>query len=103
MTRARAHHRSAPRPISVALEPFTGRLSPGTGLAAAQRAWPQLEALVPAARGAVPSGLRDGVLTVTCPGAVWAHELQWHTDEVLACLDAALGAGEVRALRVRSS
>jgi predicted nucleic acid-binding Zn ribbon protein len=54
------------------------------------------------AAAARPSGERDGVLTVTCAAAVWAHELDLMAPELLARLNGALGADALSRLRCRS-
>ena len=45
---------------------------------------------------AEPTGERDGVLTVTCSSAVWAHELDLMGPELTGAINAALGV-ETRA------
>jgi len=99
---ARLAHRRAPRALSHALERFTERLEPATELARTQRAWPSVTRALPAAAGGSPTALRDGVLSITCTSSVWAQELQWMGDELIACLNGVLGEEAVRELRLRS-
>jgi predicted nucleic acid-binding Zn ribbon protein len=54
------------------------------------------------AASAHPTGERDGVLTVTCEAAVWAQELDLMAGELVARLNAALPAGQIRELRCRT-
>jgi len=93
--------RSAPRPLSAALERLTSTLAPSTPLARVQAAWSAItgEAIARAAR---PSAERGGVLTVTCAAAVWAQELDLMADELIPRLNAALGEESIRELRCRT-
>jgi predicted nucleic acid-binding Zn ribbon protein len=70
--------RSLAAPVSAALE----RAEPATLLAAVQSAWPGAvgDAI---AREATPVGERDGVVTVACSSATWAHELDLLGPEIL--------------------
>jgi predicted nucleic acid-binding Zn ribbon protein len=93
--------KTAPRSLAVALEELGSTLAPATTLARVQEVWPD------AAGGAIaaaahPTAERDGVLTVTCEAAVWAQELTLMEDNLLAQINAALGAGTIRALRCRT-
>jgi predicted nucleic acid-binding Zn ribbon protein len=90
--------RHEPRPLSRAIAALADRLAPLTTLAEVQRVWPAAvgEAI---AGQAEPTRERDGVLTVTCSSAVWAQELDLMGPELVARLNAALGAETVRALR----
>jgi predicted nucleic acid-binding Zn ribbon protein len=93
--------RSAPRPLSVALEGLTSTLAPTTTLALVQGAWER--AVGPAvAAAARPTAERDGVLTVTCDAAVWAQELDLMAFELLPRLNGALGLRAIRELRCRT-
>jgi predicted nucleic acid-binding Zn ribbon protein len=90
--------RTAPRPVSAALDGLTARLAPATLLAEVQRAWP--EAAGAAFAGASePVAERDGVVTVACVSAVWAQELDLLSERVLARLNDELGRPAVRRLR----
>ncbi|HEX5225882.1 MAG TPA: DciA family protein [Solirubrobacteraceae bacterium] len=93
--------RRAPRPISGALDALASRVAPATPLARAQEAWPR--AAGPAiAAAATPTAEREGVLTITCEAAVWAQELDLMSEQLIAALNAELGAGIVRELRCRT-
>jgi predicted nucleic acid-binding Zn ribbon protein len=93
--------RRAPRPVGLALDGLTTSLAPATVLAEVQRAWPAAagEAF---ARVSEPVAERDGVVTVSCAGAVWAQELDLMSEVVTGHLNAALGRPAVRRLRVRA-
>jgi predicted nucleic acid-binding Zn ribbon protein len=93
--------RTAPRPLSQALERLTGALAPASTLARVQEVWEN--AVGPAiADAARPTAEREGVLTVVCAAAVWAQELNLMADVVLARLNAAMGAEQIRELRCRT-
>jgi predicted nucleic acid-binding Zn ribbon protein len=93
--------KSAPRPLSIALDGFTGSIAPATALARIQGAWEQ--AVGPAiAAAARPTAERDGVLTVLCSAAVWTQELDLMAPALLARLNAVLGEDSLRALRCRT-
>ena len=49
-----------------------------------------------------PAAERDGVLTVLCEAAVWAHELTMMQDDLVPRINAALGAETIRELRCRT-
>jgi predicted nucleic acid-binding Zn ribbon protein len=93
--------RLAPRPLALALDGVVERSEPATVLARAQAAW--REAAGPGlAPFAAPVSERDGVLTVACESAVWAHELELLGPDLLTRLNAALGgrpAGNLTRLR----
>jgi predicted nucleic acid-binding Zn ribbon protein len=92
--------RRAPRPISNALERLSNQLEPASTLGRIQAVWE--DAVGPAvASSARPSAERDGVLTVLCEAAVWAHELELMSDQLTERLNAALGAPALRGLRCR--
>jgi len=78
-----------------------GSLAPATTLARVQEVWERAAgpAIAAAAR---PTAERDGALTVTCTAAVWAQELELMAEELIARLNAALGADAVRRLRCRT-
>ena len=73
--------RSAPRPLSRALEGFTATLAPASTLARVQECWEVVvgSAIAAAAR---PVGERDGVLSVCCDAAVWSQELDLMAPEL---------------------
>ncbi|HTA32706.1 MAG TPA: DUF721 domain-containing protein [Solirubrobacteraceae bacterium] len=93
--------RTAPRPLSQALDRLTGTLAPASTLARVQEVWE--DAVGPAiADAARPTAEREGVLTVACAAAVWAQELNLMAEVVLARLNAAVGGEHIRELRCRT-
>jgi predicted nucleic acid-binding Zn ribbon protein len=93
--------RTAPRPLSQALERLTGALAPASTLARVQEVWE--DAVGPAiADAARPTAEREGVLTVACAAAVWAQELNLMAEVVLTRLNAAMGGEQIRELRCRT-
>jgi predicted nucleic acid-binding Zn ribbon protein len=93
--------RLAPRSLSTALDALATRIAPATTLARAQEAWPR--AAGPAiAAASHPVAEREGVLTITCEAAVWAQELTLMETQLVASLNAELGAEVVRELRCRT-
>lgn len=93
--------RSAPRPLSLALDGLTASLAPATTLARAQQAWRQAVGAVIAEAGR-PTAERDGVLTVICTDAVWAAELDLMGPELVERLNETLGGELIRRLRCRT-
>ena len=93
--------RPAPRPIEVALRQLARELAPATLLAHVQGVW-ERAAGPQVAAAARPTAEHDGVLTVTCEAAVWAHELDLMAGELIPRLNAALGAESIRELRCRT-
>jgi predicted nucleic acid-binding Zn ribbon protein len=91
--------RSAPRPVSFALDALADSLAPPTVLAAVQRAWP--EAAGAFAAHAAPVSERDGHVVVACESAVWAQELDLMSERVVERLNEALGRPAVQRLRPR--
>jgi predicted nucleic acid-binding Zn ribbon protein len=93
--------RGAPRSLSVALQGFTNALAPATTLGRVQEIWERTAgpAIALAAR---PTSEHNGVLTVTCEASVWAQELDLMSGELIASLNAALGAAEISELRCRT-
>jgi predicted nucleic acid-binding Zn ribbon protein len=73
-------------------------VAPATLLAQVQAAWKEVagERLAVAA---APVSERDGVVTVACESGVWAQELDLLAPDLLARLEAALGARSVTKLR----
>jgi predicted nucleic acid-binding Zn ribbon protein len=92
--------RVGPRPIGAALDALTAQLQPHTLLAEVQRAWPA--AAGPFADVATPFSERDGTVSVACPQAVWAQELDLMAERVLERLNAELGRAAVHRLRVQA-
>ncbi len=94
--------RTAPRPLSLALDNLTATIAPASTLARVQEVWERALGPTIAAR-ARPTVERDGVLTVICEASVWAQELDLMSCELIGSLNAALGAEELRELRCRSA
>jgi predicted nucleic acid-binding Zn ribbon protein len=93
--------RTAPRPLTSALERLAASIAPTTTLARVQAVWER--AAGPAiAAAAHPTAEHGGVLTVTCTAAVWAHELSLMGPELLPRLNEALGQEAVSELRCRT-
>ena len=90
--------RSAPRPLSVAIEALTERLAPATLLADVQRVW-EAAAGPAIAREASPLSERDGVVTLLCSSAVWMQEIDLMGPVLVAALNGALESDRVRAVR----
>lgn len=93
--------RRALTPVSGALDALTERLAPPTLLAEVQRAWPEAAGVTFAPHGE-PCREHDGVVTVACPEAVWAQELDLMSELVVERLNQALGRPAVRRLRVQA-
>ncbi|HEX8857074.1 MAG TPA: DUF721 domain-containing protein [Thermoleophilaceae bacterium] len=74
------------------------RAAPRTTLARVQGAWESVAGPVVAAQS-TPESERAGVITVRCFSAVWAQELELLSGDLMASLEARLGAGAVRELR----
>jgi predicted nucleic acid-binding Zn ribbon protein len=93
--------RLAPRSLSEAMRDFTNGLSPATTLGRVQQVWERTAGSA-IALAASPTAERNGVLTVTCEASVWAQELDLIADQLVASLNAELGAAEIRELRCRT-
>ncbi len=94
-------HRFAPRRAggaAGAVGQLVRGLQPASSLAEVQRVWPGAVGPALAAR-ATPTAARDGIVSVTCESAVWAHELTLMSGELIGLLDLQLGVGTVRELR----
>lgn len=93
-------HRRAPRSLSLALDHLSAELSPASTLASVQVVWEQAvgEAI---AAAATPKTEHNGVLTVTCQTAAWAHELDLMSDDLVQCLNLSLGVSILTELRCR--
>jgi predicted nucleic acid-binding Zn ribbon protein len=89
--------RPAPRPLSLALDRVVERSEPATVLGRAQGVWREVAGpgLAPFTE---PVSERDGVLTVACESAVWAHELELLGPELLTRMKKALGGPDGGAL-----
>jgi predicted nucleic acid-binding Zn ribbon protein len=93
--------KAAPRSLAYALEELGSELAPATTLARVQEVWADATGASIAA-AARPAAERDGVLTVLCEAAVWAHELTMMQDDLVSRINAALGAETIRELRCRT-
>jgi len=94
--------RTAPRTIADALAELTAAIAPATTLARVQEVWDAAAGPAVAAASR-PSAERDGVLTVVCEAAVWAQELDLMAAEIVARVNAELGAAAIRELRCRTA
>ncbi|MGI8802541.1 MAG: DciA family protein [Solirubrobacteraceae bacterium] len=94
--------RRAPRPVADAVGALLARLAPTSTLAAVQKVWDGAVGDVVAAQ-ATPIGERDGVLTVACTEAVWAHELDLMGPELVERINTALGRQALRVLHCRAT
>jgi predicted nucleic acid-binding Zn ribbon protein len=95
--------RRAPRPVATAIDAALERAEPQTLLAQVQTVWSVAvgEAIV---SEATPVSERDGVVTVACGSATWAHELDLLSDEILARLRSELPSeAGLRALRFNAA
>ena len=91
--------RRTPRPVSASLREAIAPLAPATLLAAVQSAWPAAVGEAIAAQAA-PVAEHDGVITVACRSATWAHELDLLAEETLEKLRSQLPSdAAVRGLR----
>lgn len=93
--------RRAPRRLALAVEGLAARVEPATGLARAQRVWPEVVGATIAA-AARPTAQRDGVLTVTCSDSVWSAELEMMGPQLAERLNEALEEPLVTGLRCRT-
>jgi predicted nucleic acid-binding Zn ribbon protein len=91
----------APRSLAFALEELGSELAPATTLARVQEVWADATGAAIAAASR-PAAERDGVLTVLCEAAVWAHELTMMEADLVSQINAALGAETIRELRCRT-
>ncbi len=94
--------RASPRLLAPAVTSLTERLAPATTLADIQRVWREVAGAMVAA-AAEPVSERDGVLSVTCESAVWAHELTLMAPQVVERLNVAVGREAVTSLRCRTT
>lgn len=92
--------RRAPRELSGALGRLTRELAPATTLARVQGVWERSTGPKIAA-AAAPVAERNGVLTVSCSTAAWAHELELMSGELIGRLNGALGDGVLTGMRCR--
>ncbi len=92
------HYRRSPRPFALALDGIRDELEPDSLLAEAQRAWRDAVGAA-IAQEAQPTGVRAGVLTVSCSASVWAQELDLMAPALLARLNQLLRSGQLTRLR----
>lgn len=90
--------RPAPRPVGDAVGALLARVQPQSSLGEIQRVWEQAVGPVIAAE-ATPTAEAAGVLTVSCRSSAWASDLDLLQPELIAQLEAVLGAGRVTRLR----
>lgn len=92
----------SPKPVSVALDRVLDSIAPQTLLAGVQAAWPRAVGPRIAAATTVTDE-HEGIVVVECESAVWAHELEMMTPQLLESLKARLGAEAPQKLRFRAS
>ncbi len=93
--------RPGPRPLSNALAGALAGARPATLLARVQAAWPEVAGR-PLATATAPVAEREGVVTIACESALWAHELELLQRDLLDRLAERLeasGEGSVERLR----
>jgi predicted nucleic acid-binding Zn ribbon protein len=90
--------RSAPRPLSLALDGVVATAAPQTALARVQGAWRSAVGDAIAAE-AQPASMRAATVTIACRSAVWAQELDLMAPQLVAALNEALGEPLVGAFR----
>jgi predicted nucleic acid-binding Zn ribbon protein len=93
--------RPAPRPLALALQELSAGLAPRTLLARVQEVWPSVAGTAIAAASR-PTAEREGVLTLTCEAAVWAHELEMMGPDLIERLNRALGEPAITHVRCRT-
>jgi predicted nucleic acid-binding Zn ribbon protein len=91
-------HRRSPRALGLAIEDLQNRVAPATVLAAIQGVWTEAVGATIAA-AAAPTAERGGVLTVSCSAAVWAHELDLMSLDILERLNQLVPGATVQRLR----
>jgi predicted nucleic acid-binding Zn ribbon protein len=90
--------RRAPRPLGIALDVLTARLAPATLLGDVLGVW-EAAAGPAIAREAAPVSERAGTLTLQCSSAVWMQEIDLMGPQLVAQVNALLGAERVTAVR----
>lgn len=90
--------RRSPRALALAVERVRDQLEPQTVLAEVQRVWGGAVGAAISAE-AQPTSERGGVLTISCSGSVWAHELDLMAPEILERLNRVLRSGRITRLR----
>lgn len=82
--------RTAPRPLAGALERWAADAAPEGLLPQVQARWEELAGPAVAAE-AQPFSERAGTVTIGCRSAVWAHELELLSADLVTRLNEALG------------
>jgi predicted nucleic acid-binding Zn ribbon protein len=93
--------RRAPRSLGAVLPGAVASAGPQTRLARVQAVWPEVAGAALASSTA-PVAERDGVITIACESALWAHELELLQRDLLGRLEEALegsGGGTIERLR----
>jgi predicted nucleic acid-binding Zn ribbon protein len=80
-----SRRRRSPRPLSLALQPQSGRWRPDSSLGLIQSVWQQAVGERIAAE-AIPLAERNGLLTVSCSASVWAQELELSSGLIITRL-----------------
>jgi predicted nucleic acid-binding Zn ribbon protein len=83
--------RPAPRALRRVLEEALAHTAPPGLLARVQAVWPEVAGAVVAEESS-PISEREGTVTVGCRSSVWAHELELLAGDLVARLNARLGA-----------
>lgn len=92
--------RLAPRSLSTALEAVARDAAPATPLACVQREWRSIAGDRIAGESR-PVAERDGVVTIACRSAVWAHELDLMAGELADRVNGVLADGSAGGAGVR--
>jgi len=82
--------RRKPRSIAEAVNAAIGDAQPETLLASVQTVWSDAVGEAIAAEAA-PVSERDGVVTIACRSATWAHELELLGDQIHSQISSRLG------------
>jgi predicted nucleic acid-binding Zn ribbon protein len=93
--------RRAPRPLGPALDALLVRVAPASTLASVQAVWAGAVGAAAAAHGS-PIREREGLLTVACDEAVWANEIELMGPDLVAAINAALGAEALSSVTCRA-
>jgi predicted nucleic acid-binding Zn ribbon protein len=86
------------RPLAYALPAVASEATPATPLARVQARWAEVAGAAVAAES-TPVAEHAGTVTVACRSAVWAHELELLSAELVERLNAGLAAPVVRGFR----
>src|SRR5919106_6982548 len=95
--------RRTPRPVAAAVSAAVRDSQPETLLASVQTVWGEAVGEAIAAE-ATPVAEREGVVTIACRSATWAHELDLLGDQILAQLRSELPSeAPLRGLRFNAA